>query len=308
MFGTGLFRRTAAAALVTGLAAASANAVTLTFNLEGNGRENIENADEFTARGLVLRYGTAWEQTQSTPDGDLTLRITPSAYTMGASGVSSTATIGARTFDGITLDNNARDSTASVTQSATGLGVMNNGTAATDDSPYDVDGSSGGIFGTGWFDYLVLEFDREVTLDYATFQNFGDTDRFRLMFDLDGQGVFGGEGDFLSDALGEGLGTGGVGQYIPDGGLTVSRFGLAAVSAGSAWRLEELGVSFPGAPTDPDTDPGTDPDPDSPGPPTTSVPDTPVPPIAPIPLPAAGWMLIAALGSLGALRRVTSQR
>ncbi len=281
---TGVIRAFASA---TALAAATAgaHAVPVTFNFSGNNDRNVVGPQSFSANGQTYSYSEAWEQTQTTPDGDITLRVTPSAYTAGAAGTGGSAMVGGAIFTGQTLASNGRDPNANLTQSPDGLGVMNNGTAATDNAPYDVDGSSGGIFGTGWFDYLVLDFDRPVTLDYATFSRFTQDDSFRLIFDLDGEGDIGGSGDFITDALANTVARrGGTGVYTPGDDLTFTRFGLAAVNEDAAWRLEELGVSF----VPDDTEPG---------------PQTP--PLAPVPLPAAGWMLLAALGGLGAVTRVT---
>lgn len=279
-------------------ASLSVQAGTVTFDLGGSGRDNIQGWNYVVGtsrvggflnrRGRVVQttyqYGNSWQQTRSDADGDVTLTITPDAFTSGAAGTTGTYTVGNTTVSGTYLGDNDRDATASVTQSSDGLGVMNNGRSLTDDSPFEVDGSSAGSFGTGWFDFLVLDFSREVTLDFVNFSQFDAQDRFRLIYDANGDGIVGGAGDFMSDAFGEGSG----GQFSSFAGLSTSAIGIAAVNADSAWRLQQLGLSFGGT---------------TPQPPTTTPPPTSPPPPAPVPLPAAGWMLIAGIGGLLAMRR-----
>ena len=259
-----------AAFVATSVVAAQAG--TVTFNFAGSGT----GATSFTTQ--------AWEQTQSTSAGDVTLRVTPGAFTAGASGVDGPVDIGGTTYSGRTLGDNSLDGDANLTQTRQGLGVMNNSTARTDNS-HDVDGSSGGIYGTGWFDYLVLETDRMVSFDYMVFQNFGNRDSFRLLVDLDGSAAMGSTGDFLTDAFGyrdasrvTGRGQYRMTEFTPAQDLNFNRVGIAAVDEGAQWRLLEVGLR---------------------------VHDTPVP--APVPLPAAAWMLIAAIGGLGAMRGLAAR-
>ena len=286
MYGNGSVARFCAVMVVVASSVSSAMAAPVTFNLGGDGGTNIVSPDALYSptRRTTYFYGDAWEQTQQTLHGDLTLRITPGAYTAGVSGIAGTAAVGGQTVSGQVLSANSRDGTALVTQTRDGLGVMNNGTRDTDDTPNDVDGSSGGIFGTGWFDYLVLEFSEEVLFDYARFANYGATDRFHLIFDPDGVGDVGGAGDFLTDELGTSLtAVGALAEFAPGDSFATRRIGIAAIGNGSAWRLNELGVSFPAS-----NPPGPDPQ---------------TPAAAPVPLPAAAWFLIAALGGLGVMGR-----
>ena len=277
-------RTLVSAAVIAATTVVAAHANTITFNFSGHGDRNVLGATSFQANGTTFRYGEAWEQTQTAPDGDVTLRVTPGAFTRGVSGTDGSATIGGTTYSGRTLASNSHDSNANLTQTRQGLGVMNNGRALTDNAPYDVDGSSGGIYGTGWLDYLVLETDRVVSFDYVRFANFGSRDSFRLLFDLDGSGAIGSSGDFLSQAFthssGRRIGGRGVNrttQFTPGQGTTFNRIGIAAIDPGAQWRLLEVGLR---------------------------VHDDPVPPTpAPVPLPAAAWMLLAGIGGLGALGR-----
>ena len=268
------------AALVATTSVMAAQAGTVTFNFAGQTNSNVTGATSFTAQGTTYRYADAWQQTQSTPAGDVTLRVTPGAFTRGASGTDGSTDIGGTAYSGRALGDNGLDGNANLTQTRQGLGVMNNGTAATDNAPYDVDGSSGGIYGTGWFDYLVIETSHMVSFEYVTFMNFSGHDSFRLLFDLDGTGAVGSSGDFLTDAFGyrdasqvTGRGQNRMTQFAPVQDLSFNRVGIAAVDEGAQWRLLEVGLR---------------------------VHDDPVP--APVPLPAAAWMLIAAIGGLGALR------
>ena len=277
-------RTLVSAAVVVAATVAAAQAGTVTFNFSGATNSHVTGATSFSANGTTYRYAEAWEQTQSTANGDVTLRVTPGAFTGGASGTDGSTEIDGTRFSGRTLDGNSHDSNANLTQTRQGLGVMNNGTAATDDAPYDVDGSSGGIYGTGWFDYLVLETDRMVSFDYMTFMNFGNQDSFRLLLDQDGTGAIGSAGDFLTGAMTSRTATRVTGrgryrmtQFAPAQGLSFNRVGIAAVDEGAQWRLLEVGLR---------------------------VHDDPVPAApAPVPLPAAAWMLLAAIGGLGAMRR-----
>ena len=276
--------RTLVSAAMVVASAMAAQAGTVTFNFSGNTDSHVTGATSFHAQGTTYHYAEAWEQTQSTGNGDVTLRVTPGAFTRGASGTDGSAVIGGTSYAGRTLQGNSHDSNANLTQTRQGLGVMNNGTAVTDNAPYDVDGSSGGIYGTGWFDYLVLETDRMVSFDYVTFMNFGNRDSFRLLIDQDGTGAIGSTGDFLTGAVTSssatrvtGRGQNRMTQFAPAQGLSFNRVGIAAVDEGAQWRLLEVGLR---------------------------VHDDPVPPTpAPVPLPAAAWMLLAAIGGLGAMRR-----
>ncbi|MEM6610411.1 MAG: VPLPA-CTERM sorting domain-containing protein [Pseudomonadota bacterium] len=297
-------------AFVVATSATMVSAGSVTFNLGGNGTTGTGVLDSqlrfaHSQPGFPAAFysGTGWQGTESDTDGDVTLTITPGAFTQGVAGTVGSFTAGSQIVDGLNLGNNALDNTARVTQSSGGLGVMNNGNAFTDDAPFDVDRLSGGTFGTGWHDFLVLEFDREVTLDFAQFSNFDRMDSFRLIYDADNDGVIGSAGDFLTDAL-----TAANGLFDTFADYADSIFGIAAIDEGSAWRFQELGVSWSGT-TPPTTTPPT-------GEPPTSVPPTsgpppnspppgtpPTPDPAPVPLPAAGWMLIAGLGGLLAMRK-----
>lgn len=262
------------------LAVSSAEAGSVQFSFGGTGATNLTAPGSVTdARRPTLGmvpFGDAWTQTQSDTDGTVTLTITADAFTRGAAGLAGAYTIGAQSIGGIVLGDNPRDDTALITQSADGLGIMNNGSfvindnRVTDDTPFEVDGSSGGSFGTGWFDFLVLETDREVQFENVTFSQFGGTDRFRLIIDENNDGIVGNDGDFLTAAFGAGATSD---QFSPFAGLTGTRVGIAAVSSGSAWRLQSLELSFD-APVD-------------------------TPPLAPMPLPGSAWLMLAGLGAMG---------
>lgn len=273
-----------AAVLVCGGTVSGVHAVTLSFSFGGGGTDNVENPQALDLPTSNLTFGQAWQQTQSTAEGDLTLRVAPAGYTAGVSGTAVAASFGGQRFDGQTLGDNPRDPQSTLTQTAGGLGVMNNGTAGTDNAPLEVDGTSSGIFGAGWLDYLVVAFDRDVSLGYAQFSAFDASDQFRFIFDVDGQGPLGGAGDFLTDPLGAVLDAGGIATYAPAGGITFRRLGVAAIDRGSSWQFRELGVSFVGGLPDVSGATAT---------------------IAPVPLPANGVLLMGALCGLGALRRFT---
>lgn len=330
MYKTSHTRLFVSAAALGCLFATTANAVSVTFDFTGDGTTNITNPQDLDFRGTPLTFGLDWSQTISTSDGDVTLTVVPHGFTAGAAGTAASSSFAGQNYDGRILADNARDPQSNITQTALGLGVMNNGTAATDDAPFDVDGSSGGAFGNGWFDYLVLQFDREVSLDFANLSNFDASDQFHFVFDANGDGILGNAGDFLTDGLAAGLGAGGVANFLPGPDFLFTDLGIAAIDGDSAFRLEELGVSLapaaggtPGTGTPGSGTPGTGnpttgtPTPGNPttgtpvigspnpgGPPSNpSGPSTPdAPTIAPVPLPAAGWLLLAGFAGLGFLR------
>ncbi|MBF9036460.1 hypothetical protein HKCCE2091_19655 [Rhodobacterales bacterium HKCCE2091] len=271
----------AAAALAAGtILAGAASAATVEYYLGGDGDDGFTGVNVVTptvtggpyTAGTSITLGDTW---QGTVDG-ITLTVTPNAYTQGAPGTVGTFSIGRDSLDGRFLDGSPTDPNARLTQQVGGLGIMNNSILFTDDDPYMVDGSSGGSYGNGWYDFLRIEVSEPVTIDFAEFGAFGPLDAFRIMFDADGNGVLGTAGDFLTDAL---TASSGIFTGFPSDPLTL--FGLAAVNPDSSWHLTRLGFSYPD-PVDP-VDP------------------TPVP--SPVPLPAAGFLLALGLGTLAIGRR-----
>ena len=280
--------------------ASTAHAGTVIYDLGGTGSTNIEghqsaifwdsSSGERVRR--VQQFGDAWSQTQNDADGALNVRVTAGAFTAGTPGdpddySPETGVTESGLFLGgaVTLDSDPH-----VTQKIDGLGVMNNGLAFTDDAREHVDGSSGGIFGDGWFDFLVVDLDREAAFDYVQFSQWGPEDTFRLIYDADGDGVIGSAGDFLTDEK-QADASGFFDGFL---GFNSDIVGIAAVGENAAWRLEEIGLTF----GQPIIDPPTDDEPPYDEPPVN---DPPLP--APVPLPAAGWLLVASIAGLAAMRR-----
>lgn len=281
------------------LMSAAAQGATVEFYLGGDGDDGFTSSNTVTptvsdsvydpSRPITL--GDEWQGTETANGQDVTLTVTPMAFTSGASGLAGTFVAGGQTLQGVYLGDNNMDRDARLTQTFSGIGLMNNSQAFTDDQPFQVDGSSGGQFGPGWFDIIALSFDREVTIDYTAFSMFDAvSDSFRLIYDTNGDGQIGTEGDFMTAAFTGAGANPGLFDNLP--GLATDVIGIAAVNAEAAWQLHSLQVSW-----DSSTPPGDDPTP--PGSPPTPDP-------APIPLPAAGWLLIGAIGGLFAYRRVTA--
>ncbi|MEP2641670.1 VPLPA-CTERM sorting domain-containing protein [Roseobacter sp.] len=117
-------------------------------------------------------------------------------------------------------------------------------------------------------DFIKLSFSQDVALSEIGFGFFGRNDDFRYLYDVDGDGDID-EGDFLSDQFAV------VDPFADVAPASSSVWAVAAFGANDSWKLSSVTVSFDDA----------------------SV------PLAPVPLPAAGWMLLAALGGMAGVRR-----
>lgn len=127
-------------------------------------------------------------------------------------------------------------------------------------------GDSHQVDGKGADEYLVFSFDRDVTLGKLSFSYADTGDRFALLH-RDGAATVS-DGSFAINLLG-----GRLGDYALANGPISSVFAVGAVGTNDAFKFRGLTVSF------------AEPQP------------------APVPLPAAGFLLLAGLGALAAVRR-----
>lgn len=263
--GSGLFATVCASAALAG---------SVTFDLTGDGLTNTTGTQQlfyYDGGYRSVRYAEHWVQSLADAASNvIQLTITAGAFTqvptVTAAGYGVTEAI-ANTYR---IAAAQLDANAHLIQSGMGLGVMNNGTARTDDAFYLADGTANTASGQGWIEFLTLDFDRDVVVDFAEFSAFDSSDRYRLMFDADGDGTLGTAGDLISEAFG-------TGPSPIDGvaGFQTGGFGIMAGNASSGWALQQVGVSVP----------------------------TPTPALAPVPLPAAGWLLVAGLAGLWTVGR-----
>ncbi len=117
-------------------------------------------------------------------------------------------------------------------------------------------------------DFILLSFSESISMSKIEFGFFNSTDEFRYVFDANGDGRIGAD-DYLSASN----------RVVPSFGdiIDVSSrlWGVAAFGDNDSWKLNGVTVA------------------------TADV----VPPVAPVPLPAAGWLLLAGAGGLFGLRR-----
>lgn len=124
---------------------------------------------------------------------------------------------------------------------------------------------------------VTLGFSQDVTLTSLTFGGTLGGDLFRFFTDLSGDGEIG-VGDAGSTA--QLVPFGGAAFGLPDG-TTGDFFGVSAVVPTDNWRLLSVSGTFGSADT----------------------PQEPVPGVSPVPLPAAGWLLLGGFAGLLGLGR-----
>lgn len=117
--------------------------------------------------------------------------------------------------------------------------------------------------GNGWKDFISIAFDAPVTLSKVVFSFFGSNDDFRWIHDSSGNGAIG-VGDAISARVSSN-------PYSGFGSASSSLFAIGAFDSDDEWKLKAVTVEFA--------------------------------PPAEVPLPAAGWLMLAALGGLAAARR-----
>ena len=180
-----------------------------------------------------------------------------------------TATFKGKYFaGGVSFSNNMITSHAPIKNGK--IGSYSQG-AGVNNSPYDDHQADGD---DRFNDFIQASFDKSVKVTEVVFGLFSNSpygyqgpDSFRWLYDKSANGSIG-VGDHFSDEIGSN-------PFSGFGGAESDLWAFAAFTKGSEWKLKSITVEY----HDPDGSPGV------------------------IPLPAAGWMLLSALGGMGALRR-----
>ena len=124
-------------------------------------------------------------------------------------------------------------------------------------------------------EYVVLSFDQAVTLDGAAFTYFSKWDRVNL-YTENGSG-YAYEERFNAFDSANGFSNASIHTYSFTTPYTGTTFVFGATGYNDSWKFNAVSVTVPAMQT------------------------------TPVPLPAAGWMLLAGLGGIAAVRRKTSK-
>lgn len=120
------------------------------------------------------------------------------------------------------------------------------------------------VDGSGYDDFVEITFSEEVEIVSISFGYYDSYDDFVIFTDASGDGDIG-----LGDAVSSSYPVSSNNPFNGFGGLTTDIFAVAATGSNDSWKLKSITVQY----------------------------------VAPVPLPAAGVMLLAGLGGLGLMRR-----
>ncbi|PKP83963.1 MAG: hypothetical protein CVT80_10870 [Alphaproteobacteria bacterium HGW-Alphaproteobacteria-2] len=106
-----------------------------------------------------------------------------------------------------------------------GAGVVNSPT----DNDHQVDGS-------GWADFILIDFGQDVTITSISFGLFGRDDDFRWMYDSNNDNMIG-VGDFLSFLQDDN-------PFSGFGGTTSNLFAIGAFDSDDEWKLKTVSIEY----------------------------------------------------------------
>lgn len=190
------------AAAVLALSAPAAMAATATFDLSLSPGQSTNHAALPSSFDLT--------------EGGLTATFSAGSFTAYTAPITGTN----RTFTAATFAPDPR-----IGRYESGAGVVN----AFTDNDHQVDGS-------GYADFILIDFGQAVTITSISFGLFGFNDDFRWMYDSNNDGSIG-VGDFLSFLQDDN-------PFSNFGGVTSGLFAIGAFDSDDEWKLRTVSIEY----------------------------------------------------------------